>query len=195
LPRFVDLDELNYLAAKMDGLTEYQQDIFRSVVEAGRHSESVKDLINITENLDCFDIQPTYTAHQYGEFLSIMGSDEFAGTIDKLANSQDPDMRELADYITRLEKYFDADAYGKDIVKAENGVFTEQGYLTESEGFREVYRGPQDIPAEYRLLLAPDAADRKPSLLGQIAAAKEQAADSAASPDAPEKKLPSGPEL
>lgn len=194
LPRFADLDELNYLAVKMDGLSEQQHDIFRSVVEAGRHCESMKDIINITENMDCFDIQPAYASNQYGEFLSIMASDKFAGTIDKLSKSQDPEMRELAEYITRLETYFDADAYAKDVVKAENGVFTEQGYLTESNSFREVYRGPKDIPAEHRLTTPPVEPERKTSLLGQLAAAKDQASD-AARQDVPEKKAPSGPEL
>lgn len=194
LPRFADIDELNYLAVKMADLSEDEHEVFRSVLETGRHQDSIKDIINITENLDLFYLQPTFSAENYGEFLSTMKSDEFGGTIEKLAKSNDPDMRELAEYITHLEKYFDTEAYGRDAVKAENGVFTEQGYLTESEGFREVYHDPQDIPAEHRLTDPAEQLERKPSLLGQLAAAKEQAAV-APKPEALEKKTPSGRSL
>ena len=112
--------------------------------------------------------------------------------IEKLTESHDPDMRDLAEYITRLEKYFDVEAYAKDVINAENGVFTEQGYLTESDGFHEVYRGIQDIPDELRIADTPPP-DRKPSLLGRLAVAKSKCVTD--EPDVTEKKRRSEPEL
>jgi len=176
LPRFADLDELNYLAVKMDGLTEAQHNILRSVVEAGRHCESMKDIINITENLDCFDIQPAYSAEMYGEFHATIYRDYFANAIETLEKSSDPYMREFAAHIAKLDDHLDGQSYGRALAKEENGVFTEQGYFTESEGFREVYRGPEDIPAEYRVSVPPEREPAaRPSVMDKLAAAKEAA--------------------
>lgn len=176
LPRFVNLDELNYLAVKMDGMTEQQQDILRAVIESGRHCGSMKDIINIAENLDSFDLQPAFSPQMYGEFLAEMYRDHFAGAMEALEKSEDPAMRELAAHIGVLDNHLDATSYGLAVAAQDNGVFTEQGLLTESGDFREVYRGPQDIPPEYRVSPSPerDPAAR-PSVMDKLAAAKEAA--------------------
>ncbi len=40
---------------------------------------------------------------------------------------KEPDMRELVAYIGRLEQYFDAEAYARDLIAAEKGVFFPNG--------------------------------------------------------------------
>ncbi|MCL2344113.1 MAG: hypothetical protein FWC62_09530 [Firmicutes bacterium] len=48
----------------------------------------------------------------------------------------------------------DAASYGRAAANREGGVFTEHGYLTELPGgFKEIYRGLRDIPAEYRVIV------------------------------------------
>jgi len=156
LPMFTDLNELNYLAVKLEGLTNPQREVFDAVVQSGKHCASLADVINVTENLDCFDLQPAYSPEQYGSFLSEMEKDEYAGVIEKLEKSRDPDLRELVAYIERLEANIDAESYGRARASEEKGVFTDHGLLTEYGSFKEVYRGTEDIPAEYRVFALPE---------------------------------------
>ena len=39
-----------------------------AVMESGRHCGSLKDIINVTENLDRFDLQPAFTAADIRRF-------------------------------------------------------------------------------------------------------------------------------
>ena len=146
------LNELNYLAAKIDALHPAALEMYVTILDADRHCGTFAELINLMENLDLFNIQPAFSAEQYGEFLIDTAKDNTSAVFDKLEHSEYSDERELAQYILRLEAHVDAAAYGRAAAELENGVFTESGYLTESEGFREVYRGPEDIPAEYRVV-------------------------------------------
>ena len=60
--------------------------------------------------------------------------------------------------ITRLKAL--ADSYGISI--NENGHFAPGGYVTKvSDDFREVYHGPQDIPAEHRVFAYPQLSIRE----------------------------------
>jgi len=179
LPFGADVDEINYLADRLlNEVRPHNIPIFEGVMQSGRHCDSLRDIINVTENLDCFDIQPAYSLEQYGEFLAEMGRDEYAGGIERLEKSHDPDMRDLAVYIGRLEQYFDETAYVRDVVKAENGQFIPCGYLTESGEFVELYNDKHDIPDNCRVSAFPNP-EREPaaraSVMDKLAAAKEVA--------------------
>jgi hypothetical protein len=150
-PDGLRLDELNYLAAKIRGLDEEVRDTFGAVIEAKRHCGSVAEIINITENLGSFYLQPAYSAEQYGEFLVNTARDEYAELFHGLEYSSDPLKNAFAAHIDRLEASVNAESYGKYAAAEERGVFTEYGYLTESDGFRKIYRGPENIPAEFRV--------------------------------------------
>jgi len=152
----IGFDELNYLAVKILGMGENERDIFAAALEANRHCGSIDEIINLTENLGCFDLQPAYSPEQYGSFLSEMEKDEYAEAIEKLEKSHDPDLRELVAYIERLEANVDAESYGRARASEEKGVFTDHGLLTEYGSFKEVYRGTEDIPAEYRVFALPE---------------------------------------
>ena len=61
-----------------------------------------------------------------------------------------------------IKPYFDFEAYGRDISINENGHFAPGGYVTKvSDDFREVYHGPQDIPAEHRVFAYPQLSIRE----------------------------------
>ncbi len=175
LPVGADIDELNMLAAKVRAMTGEQQDVFATAMYAGRHCGSVAEIINVTENMKLFDVQPCYGIEQYAEFLKGLGRDEHGAAIGRLENTNEEGLCALPSYIDRLEKYFDAEAYARDMVKAENGVFTDWGYLTESEGFTEIYKGT--VPPEYRVFAYPEPEPReRPSALDRLAAAKDAVA-------------------
>lgn len=54
LPEYCDIDELNYLAAEIGNLGNYELEIYEAALELGYNLQSVKDLINLTDNTDCY---------------------------------------------------------------------------------------------------------------------------------------------
>ena len=79
--------------------------------------------------------------------------------------NNDPDFTALSESFTR---YFDFEAYGRDMRINEGGHFAPTGYLTRSGDFKEVYHGIEDIPAEHRIFAYP-----KLNIREQMAAYKE----------------------
>ena len=57
LGEYESLSELNYLAGQIMELRE-SDDFWQAVLDLGENTGSVQELINLTENLDCFDYLP-----------------------------------------------------------------------------------------------------------------------------------------
>ena len=106
---------------------------------------SIDDLINLTFNLDCYDIMPGindesdlgyYYAHEAGIY-------------------SEKDLGPLANYI-------DYERYGRDIAMDEQGRFTDEGYVrVASERWDRQFDGElDDIPDEYRITGSGEAAER-----------------------------------
>jgi len=151
-------DELNYLAARLEGLDEYGLEIFEANVEIKKNIGSFNEIVNLTftENINCFDLFPVFDERQYGEILvDSMNWDKHADAITRLAESENPQDNELAKYVEKLEKHTDHMAFGVTTAKEEGGVFTDRGYLTGGDGLQEIYKGIQDIPDEYRIFTKP----------------------------------------
>nr|WP_319489719.1 hypothetical protein [uncultured Caproiciproducens sp.] len=49
---------MNYLASVLDELPEDDLEKLEAAVEYGDHTGSVKDIINLVQNLDCYDYYP-----------------------------------------------------------------------------------------------------------------------------------------
>ena len=185
LPEFANLNELNYLASKINDMTDEQRELYSAVIVAGRYCGSMAQMIDLTENLDLFGLYPAHTLKEYTEFIKTLSQDEQADGIEKLKESNDPDMHGLAEYIERLEKHVDYREYTREVVKLEKGTFTDYGYLTESEGFRQVH---DVVPQQYRVVTpATPTPEQRPSALGRLAAAKEDVAKDDAKRQAPGK--------
>jgi len=156
------LDELNYLATRIDGLQPNGYEIFCANIEAGRNCTSIAEMINLTfnENLNQFDVFPTFNAGDYGDTLvNQFMMDEHAIVFNRLKDSEDPADRAFATHVEKLEKHVDLTAFGRTTMQEEGGVFTEQGYLVGgSDGLQLLYTGSQDIPTE-NLLLSQSARD------------------------------------
>lgn len=58
LGEYESLDELNYLAHLLEEMTQDELEKLEAVMDAGEYTGSVKDLINLTQNLDCFEFYP-----------------------------------------------------------------------------------------------------------------------------------------
>ena len=135
LGEYANLDELNYLASKLDDMTQSEYEQFQAAVEMGEHTGSIQDIINLTENLDCYDVYPDIEGYEdLGRYY-----------IDELEAMQVPD---------HLRNYIDYEAYGRDVALEEGGEFTDFGYVRDTGSrFYEVYDGDREnIPEEYRVM-------------------------------------------
>lgn len=134
LGEYANLDELNYLASKLDDMSQDEYERFQAAMEIGDHTGSIQELINLTENLDCYDIYPDIHDHDdLGRYY-----------IEELDAMQVPE---------HLRNYIDYEAYGRDIALEESGQFTDLGYVRDTgDSFNEVYDGHREsIPWEYRV--------------------------------------------
>ena len=140
LGEYENLDELNYLASKLDEMNQGEYEQFQAAMEIGDHSGSLQEIINLTENLDCYDIYPDIHDHDdLGRYY-----------IEELDAMQVPE---------HLRNYIDYEAYGRDVALEEGGEFTDLGYVRDTgSSFHEYYDGEHgSIPEEYRVMTFQDA--------------------------------------
>jgi len=136
-------------------MVEWQREVLGAVMLSGRHCGSVMDIINVTENIDLFDVQPAFSVEMYGEFLLEKYKDEYAEVFKSLETSDYPEEYMFARYIERLEAHVNTVAFGRAIAKEEKGVFTDCGYLVEKDCFKELYKEITGVPPEYRVSVPP----------------------------------------
>ena len=139
LGEYESLDELNYLASKLDEMSDSEYAQFQAGMEMGDHCGSLQEIINLTENLDCYEIYPNIEDYDdLGRYY-----------IDELEVMQIPE---------HLQNYIDYEAYGRDVAMDENGSFTDQGYVRDTgDRFCEYYDGERgSIPDEYRVMIFQD---------------------------------------
>ena len=151
------IDELNYLGKLLEMQGDGDRDKFTAAVTLGEHAGSMKDLINLAQNLDCYWIYPTVrTEADYGYYL-----------IDELDELELPE---------EAKKYFKYEEYGRDAVKKDRGQFTEQGYIyNNGNTFSQWYNGREsDIPKEYKVMSFPEPERPAPDKLEKDEAAPEQ---------------------
>ncbi len=125
LGEYENLDELNHLACLLSELDQGELEKFEAVLHTGAHTSSVADIINLTQNLDCFEFYPDI---ENEEDLGRYWAEDL------------PIPEELKDY-------FDYKAYGRDISINEGGHMAPGGYVVQTSGDfmvqEPVYRIPQ----------------------------------------------------
>ena len=139
LGEYENLDELNYLTSKLDEMDQSDYAKFQSAMEIGDYTSSLQEIINLTENLDCYEIYPNIEDYDdLGRYY-----------LEELEVSKVP---------AHLQNYIDYEAYGRDVALEENGTFTDQGYVWDTrETFHEYYDGERgSIPDEYRVMTFQD---------------------------------------
>ena len=168
------LDELNYLGNLLAMQRDEDRDKFTAAVALGERAGSVKDLINLAQNLDCYWLYPTVQNEEdYGYYL-----------IDELDELELPE---------EAKKYFMYEDYGRDAAINDGGRFTEQGYIYNNKNtFTEWYNGKEsDIPREYKVMSFPQPERPDPSKVEMDAAAPGQkAAQTAEQPQEPRPVIP-----
>ena len=130
--QYADIDELNYLASLLDEMDEGDRERFEAAIAYGEYTGSMKDLINLAQNLESFEYLPgVENEKDLGYYL-----------IDELSALEIPE---------HLVDYFDYEAYGYDTYINEGGKFINGGYVMHYDTqFTEHYNG-KEVPEEYRI--------------------------------------------
>ena len=166
-------DELNYLGKLLEMQFDDDREKFIAAIEYGDHADSLQDIINLAQNLDCYWIYPSvHNEEEYGRYL-----------VDEL---EEPELPEEA------KKYFMYEEYGRDASINDDGMFTEKGYIYNNRNtFTEWYDG-RDVPEEYRVTPQPPQPERPdPSKVEMDAAAPGQRmAPTAEQPQEPRPVIP-----
>lgn len=137
LGEYESIDELSYLASLLDDMEEHEAQKFAAAVKFGEHTGSVRGLINLAQNLDCYEFYPGIEDEEdLGRFY-----------IEEMCTLEVP---------AHLENYIDYEAYGRDMDLDDNGRFVDGGYIVENgNSFVELYSGRDDLPDEHRIFAYP----------------------------------------
>ena len=138
LGEYDSIDELNYFAALLDEMDESDREKFEAALVYGDYTGSLKNLINLAQNLDCY------------EYYSGINDEDDLGRymIDEMGAMEVPEY---------LENYINYEAYGRDVSLEDGGVFTDNGYIVSNgDSFMEHYTGREDIPEEYKIFAYPE---------------------------------------
>lgn len=126
---FVNLDEINYLAKRMDGFDQKELFSFFAAVEVGDYL-STKDLINLTFNQTCYTLIRDVSNLKNIGYNQVLSSKGCIG-------------------IDELEK-MDLEKIGRELLSSGKGVPTKYGLLFRNEdvAFETLYKG-KGFPAYY----------------------------------------------
>lgn len=136
LNEYDNIDELNHLAHVLTELDQSDLGKFEAVIAYGENTGSVKDLINLAQNLDCYD------------FIPGIADEEDLGRyyIEEM---------DALDVPEHLRDYIDYEAYGRAVSMEESSAFVPGGYVRCDSDIVEVYSGREDIPDEQRIFAYP----------------------------------------
>ena len=124
------LSDLNELAEATDGLSKADIERIGTVVMLAE-PKSAAQIKNLAESLDLFDFAPdVHTPQEYGKYM-IQQSGRF-------------------EYDENLDAFYDYEKYGTERMNAEDGMFTDRGYIA-YKGYismEEVMNGSQSSHME-----------------------------------------------
>jgi antirestriction protein len=143
LSEYESIDELNYFATRLEDMDDNELEIFESAISLNYCCDNLKNLINLTENLDCYDY-----------FVGV--NDEYDLGYYWINDSGCYDIKSMG----LLHNYFDYESFGRDIGLEESGAFTDTGYICNRESIDEVYDGVT-IPDEYKVFSSPNKIKQK----------------------------------
>jgi len=164
LGEYESINELNHLACLLSELSQDELAAFEAVMDSGEYTGSVKDLINLAQNLDSYN------------FYSDIHTEEELGRMYIQELEAVPVPEHLIDYI-------DYEAYGRDVRINEDGHLAPGGYVVGGGSFVEHYHGIEDIPKEHRVFSMPKVPIRE-----QMAAYQEMAKQAHPSAERPAPK-------
>ena len=142
LGEYEDIESLNYLAGKLEGLTSEEYEKFNAIMESAidlREGNGIQSLVNLTENLDCYEVLPDVTDDaSYGWYI----------IKNQLQRYNLPMVNGV-----NLTEYLDAEQIGRDAAINELGMYSDKGYVFDNQSnYHQIWNGKtEDIPDKYRL--------------------------------------------
>jgi len=132
-----NIDELNHLATLLDDMDKSELEKFEAAIACGEFAGSARDLINLAQNLECYDLIPDISNHDdLGRYAAV----ELEG-------------REIPDW---MEDYFDYDSYGRDFDINIGGKFIDNSYAYFNHSAFFVFYGDKvGIPEEHKIFAYP----------------------------------------
>ena len=127
-----DIDELNYLASRISELEDIETTVFQAVIQT-KECQSIKDAINITYNMECYEVIPDINnLEELGQYLFF--ENERIVSLDMSTYND-----------------FDFVGYAKEMTKGNGSYLVDGVYLKTDYAKREdKYNGNiEDIPNEY----------------------------------------------
>ncbi len=113
ISEYASISELNQFAEKVEGLTDYDYEKLSAVLEM-ESGMSIAEIIALIDELDNFDLLPdVHDDEALGEYYADCGC-IFANVPD------------------HIQRYFDYEAYGRDIRLEGCGAFTSYGYVEDN---------------------------------------------------------------
>ncbi|MCM1159487.1 MAG: antirestriction protein ArdA [Bacteroidales bacterium] len=149
LGEYESINNLNYLAGRIQKMTPGELEEFNAIMDNNIDVEQdgAVGCINLTGNLDKCNYYP-----------GINDEEELGIFRVKEVNDFNPEsaMGEFA-------MYFDYEAYGRDFSINDGGIFTDNGYLSQTgEEWELEYDGKREnIPDEYKLKKSPEVQNRE----------------------------------
>lgn len=131
-----NLDELNYLAAKLMELNDMELGAYAAIIEIDEHSDTMADLISLTDNLDCYDVEAEIS--DYDDLARYVLFERDSYTYNRYT-------------LEALEDYIDYEGFGRAVAESEGGQLSDNCYVSPSGcTFVQNYAGdPATIPEEY----------------------------------------------
>ena len=131
---YENLFMLNFLAHKIQEMN-CSSEQSESMIAYGKFTGSVEKLINLTDNADSFYFLPDVKNDYDLGYEYAVNSGLFTEALSSLGK--------LADYI-------DYERYGRDIRLNENGIHTDNGYISQTDCIKLTFNSETDeIPEEY----------------------------------------------
>lgn len=129
LGEYENLSTLNYLAAKVQDM-DYSVEDLEAILEYGEYTGSAAEIISLLDQMDCFVLyRGIDNDYDLGEYLvtetGLLPNDDF------------------------LSRYFDYEAYGRDVQMEEGGMYISYGYIALID--TPCIDPLDEIPEEYRL--------------------------------------------
>jgi antirestriction protein ArdC len=159
-----DIDELNYMAARLKTLDANESQKLNALAHTSYAFESIAQFIDYADNHDFFVYLPDITNNaELGDYYlhrseMIQMPEEWKGAVN-------------------------AEVLGTLAAAHERGRFTEPGYILESgDDWRGRYNGREDIPREYRIAPEPNREQTPPAPDRDAAATRAPAVTATAAP-------------
>lgn len=137
LGEYESIDNLNYLASRINELEDSELEVFEEVLSSGinlAEPDGLKTYINLTYNLDKYVFMEGITdQYDLGHYL-----------INEVGGFDLEKMGELANYI-------DYEAYGRDAMINDFGGLSDNGYISYTNEKWDIEFDGEVVPDEYRV--------------------------------------------